>query len=648
MSITIRRNPNDRLLELGGGGKPLVHPTVMGGRDVNVDVRTCYNDQGQQTTDFAADFNEPLPLQDNEFDGVFSMFCLEHVSWRKVLDFLRESCRVLKPGCKAVFVIPNTEAQLRHIQTHPEGWDGKPLFESASCVLFGDQDYPENSHRAYFNPTLAVELFQRAGYERVVTQPYGTADTDMVVEAYKPEVLEKADTIRTTGVVIPNPTAKMDTPPIDEKLSEAFHKMYPNPNVLGTNVGPATPSQQPALPASYPVGLTAEQMFDRHYFDGGSKVGGYAGEGYRDFACHEVTARHILSRKPESVLELGAARGYVLKRIQDADVGGRGLEVSKHCYLTRVCDGIINHNLCQTPWPVDGNFDLCYSVATLEHIPEQHLANVIREMARTCKRGLHGIDFGERDDGFDKTHCSLFSKERWVKLFAEHAPGWPVEIVNKEELESGQFPADVLQGDGRLKVAIGTFTTMHHHGWINLDIHDLTAFAQANGYKFQRADVRQGLPFGTGVVDLLHMHHVLEHFTYADGLNLLRECRRVIRPDGGLRVAVPNASFLCGLYGRDCGESLSLFDEMNAGCAAATTAAGKLQALLCEGHAAVYDWPTLERLLIEAGFVAYRSPFRDTALGFPERARFRQILSETQEMAYGGISLFVDAVPKLT
>ena len=81
--------------------------------------------------------------------------------------------------------------------------------------------------------------------------------------------------------------------------------------------------------------ISPENAFDKDYFNGGKKVGGYAREGYRDFPVHWVTANKVMSLNPKSVLELGCARGYILKKIQDEGVPIGGLEVSKHCYLTR-------------------------------------------------------------------------------------------------------------------------------------------------------------------------------------------------------------------------------------------------------------------------------------------------------------------------
>ena len=149
------------------------------------------------------------------------------------------------------------------------------------------------------------------------------------------------------------------------------------------------------------------------------------------------------------------------------------------------------------------------------------------------------------------------------------------------------------------------------------------------------------------------MHHVLEHFDYAAGLSLLRELRRCVRRDGALRIAVPNLRFLAKTY---CDEGdgdqygmippeyrLSDFNEINDECEKSPTDAMRLHSILQgNDHRAFYDRETLFHQLDQAGWVASEASFRSTKV-----ERVKQILKETSEMSFGGVSLFVDAVPKL-
>lgn len=77
-------------------------------------------------------------------------------------------------------------------------------------------------------------------------------------------------------------------------------------------------------------------------------------------------------------------------------------------------------------------------------------------------------------------------------------------------------------------------------GWINYDIDP------EKGAK--KLDLRKGLPHADNSVDLIFSEHVIEHFTKADGEKLLRECHRVLKKDGGLRIGWPGLEKLLKAY----------------------------------------------------------------------------------------------------
>ncbi len=618
--------------ELGGGANR--HPHV----EINVDARAAYDPEGKLVVNFQADFNLPFTeehkqaMKADEWGGVYSAYTIEHISWRNVRQFLSEVLRILQPGGFFICTTANTLAQMQWILNNPEGWDNKDIFDSASGVLFGDNDYNENTHRSFFSPNIISDLMLLAGFAEVQVKEYGERKTDLLVVGKKPGlapvtlVQEQREKLAVEGPEIHIGS----NPPEASKL--AFLVKAPNKELEK---------------ASVLTGMTRESLFDKAYFNGGGKVGGYAREGLRDFPVHEVTARHILARHPETALEIGAARGYLVKRLQDKGMKAHGLEISKHCYMTRVCEEIIQHDLCKTPWPIriwpdDGleRYDLCYSVATMEHIPEEFLPAIIKEMERTCRHGLHGIDFGEHDDGFDKTHCTLKPKVWWLDQFKKHAPDWPVEIVDKENLERGEFPLEVQRGDGKIKLNIGSYLTMHHYGWINIDVFgpnhppDLNQFAQQQGYIYKQCDVRGGLSYPTGSVDLINCQHMLEHLSYKEGASFLKECRRVLKKTGVMRIAVPEARYLIDKY---IDNDLDEYAEISDGVANASTQLGKLWSLLYSGHQAVYDGDTLTKALAEAGFMYHTCRFRQSVNP--------QILKEVTDM-FPCLSLYMDATPK--
>jgi predicted SAM-dependent methyltransferase len=80
-----------------------------------------------------------------------------------------------------------------------------------------------------------------------------------------------------------------------------------------------------------------------------------------------------------------------------------------------------------------------------------------------------------------------------------------------------------------------------HAAWTNLDMRPVSP-------EVTRHDVRAALPFENDAFDGVYHSHVLEHLPRAEGERFLRECWRVLRPGGTIRVAVPDLEMLARLY----------------------------------------------------------------------------------------------------
>ena len=79
-------------------------------------------------------------------------------------------------------------------------------------------------------------------------------------------------------------------------------------------------------------------------------------------------------------------------------------------------------------------------------------------------------------------------------------------------------------------------------GFINVD---LEAGADV------QCDVTNGLPFENNSVDLIFSEHFIEHINQAEGINFFRECRRVLKPGGIVRVATPDLDHIIQRYGKE-------------------------------------------------------------------------------------------------
>src|SRR6266849_4191793 len=89
-----------------------------------------------------------------------------------------------------------------------------------------------------------------------------------------------------------------------------------------------------------------------------------------------------------------------------------------------------------------------------------------------------------------------------------------------------------------------------HPDWVNLDLYPPNP-------SVQKWNLQEDLPFPDESFDVVYHSHVLEHFSKADGLQLLHRCRRVLKSNGTLRVAVPDLERIAQLYLEALRESLS-------------------------------------------------------------------------------------------
>ena len=63
-----------------------------------------------------------------------------------------------------------------------------------------------------------------------------------------------------------------------------------------------------------------------------------------------------------------------------------------------------------------------------------------------------------------------------------------------------------------------------------------------------QCDVTQGLPYADATVDGIYSEHFIEHLSQTDILGFLRECRRVLKPGGRVRIATPDLEKIVSYY----------------------------------------------------------------------------------------------------
>jgi predicted SAM-dependent methyltransferase len=80
-----------------------------------------------------------------------------------------------------------------------------------------------------------------------------------------------------------------------------------------------------------------------------------------------------------------------------------------------------------------------------------------------------------------------------------------------------------------------------HPAWINIDIEPTAPGVIAH-------DLSKGIPLDDGSCDVVYHSHVLEHIRRQGAAAFLRECLRVLKPGGIIRVVVPDLERICRAY----------------------------------------------------------------------------------------------------
>ncbi len=123
-------------------------------------------------------------------------------------------------------------------------------------------------------------------------------------------------------------------------------------------------------------------------------------------------------------------------------------------------------------------------------------------------------------------------------------------------------------------------------GWVNIDLIGARADLFWN--------LRRGLPFAESTADAIFHEHLLEHLRLNEGYLLTRECFRVLRPGGLIRIGVPDAGALLTSYAA-AGDAPALQGYP-------TRLLGVQEMFYEWGHRTMYDFDTLSALLGAAGF----------------------------------------------
>lgn len=119
----------------------------------------------------------------------------------------------------------------------------------------------------------------------------------------------------------------------------------------------------------------------------------------------------------------------------------------------------------------------------------------------------------------------------------------------------------------------------------------------------RKCDVTKELPFKDSSVDCIYTNNMLEHLTQKDIMNVLKECHRVLKKDGILRLVVPDLSQHIASYAKDGNGDKFMHKLMLQGIGDERPLFVRL---LSKHHLWVYDFQSISARLKKCNFNSIR------------------------------------------
>jgi predicted SAM-dependent methyltransferase len=164
---------------------------------------------------------------------------------------------------------------------------------------------------------------------------------------------------------------------------------------------------------------------------------------------------------------------------------------------------------------------------------------------------------------------------------------WCIRIIQWQKIVFSNLnkplPVYVKTASKGLKLHIGA-GDINVQGWVNID-----------GRKFEHTHlVTEGFDlaeFSDNSIEEIYLCHVLEHFSFVEGVNLLKHFKHKMMTGGVLRVSVPDFDSLVIAYNANDNNIESIKYALMGG-----------QDYIYNYHKAVFNRKSLASMLVESGF----------------------------------------------
>ena len=601
---------SNNVVELGGGENPWFRP--------NVDIRKL------PTVDIIQDLEEDFS-DIGKFDGVYASYILEHIGWSKVKGFIKSCYNILNAGGIALLITPNTYEQMEMVVKR-----GELLFED-SCTIFGGQE-KYNNHKWGISPGLINKLFTEAGFNKVECYDHPNKGCwDMLIVAYKDNI-------------IPPPNLSM----IEKNGVRFWYRGKEGEN----------PPDYSIINNMFTQGNHSDAVFKLPYGSNVIDIGAHIGS-YSLMVKKRRPDLNVYAVEPDleniALLKKNIAEnGLDVTVIPYAISNTHSKKVLHHHKFNFGAHTLVIGEVEHYSNEYDGGQEVeCITLGELFSMINVDKADFIKmdiqgeevnifkqlstDMALLNKIGMMNVEAHPLNDDF-KTFNNSVRLMFDVGMSVVKIGGNSVLISHKDTIETSQSQSDGSDYSEVTAINFGSFTVTFPPPWINCDIRgDIKSLVESKGHRFMELDVRGRLPWSDNSVDYITHHHLAEHLTEEEGMVFFKECYRILKPHGVMRMSVPDLHKLATLYAN--GKLSDLNDESDE-VKNAQHKANAFWTLITSGHKTMYDGEKLGRFLVDAGFNPNDVTFRAC------KDSSYKIFENTTEL-FPKHSLFVEAVKKV-
>lgn len=177
-----------------------------------------------------------------------------------------------------------------------------------------------------------------------------------------------------------------------------------------------------------------------------------------------------------------------------------------------------------------------------------------------------------------------------------------LSVIVTSQFTRDKLIKEYLEANAIRKLQIGSGPT-NLQGWLGTDISPVAGQVYL--------DATKAFPFADNTFDYVYSEHMIEHISWQDGLFMLKECQRILKPGGTIRIATPDLEVLIGLYKPE-GNALAeryiqwITDNFLNDLNTYKSSFVINNAFRNWGHQFLYDGDLLQETMEEAGFTNIR------------------------------------------